>query len=137
LFDWSDFGSISILNRILPVKLLSYYTTLPQAMSTKTNMYTVPSIGAYTVTLQQNMSMTQTDVSLMTLASTFALIGGYAGSIWMIIGCCCGGYSEFSYQNALVRDFVKRRKKQRGSQVVDLDKAISETEPVIFSYWQY
>jgi hypothetical protein len=113
LFDWSAFGSIAALKGIVPVAQLSYYTTLPQAMATKVDWVGEPTIGAYTVTLQQNMMMSDSDVSLLSLDSSLALVGGYAGTVWMIISCFCGGYSDFSYSNALVRDFVKRRKKNR------------------------
>ena len=49
LFDWSAFGSIAALKGIVPVAQLSYYTTLPQAMATKVDWYTNPTIGVYTV----------------------------------------------------------------------------------------
>jgi hypothetical protein len=87
------------------------------------------------------MMMTSSDVSLLSLDSSLALVGGYAGTVWMIISCLCGGYSDFSYSNALVRDFVKRRKKNRENQVMEndenLEKAILNTEPINFNYWTY
>ena len=58
----------------------------------------------------------------------------------MIIVCVFGGFSEFAYQNSLVREFIRTRKNKRGSVVEEdkqLDKLIDNTEPVVFSYISY
>lgn len=84
--------------------------------------------------------ITETDVSLLSLDTSLALVGGYAGTVWLLIACACGGFAQFAYQNSLVRNFIKKRR--QNDQVAvgdeessnDVEQVINSTEPVVFSY---
>jgi hypothetical protein len=86
------------------------------------------------------MMITETDVSLLSLDTSLALVGGYAGTVWLLIACACGGFAQFAYQNSLVRNFIKKRR--QNDQVAvgdeessnDVEQVINSTEPVVFSY---
>lgn len=89
------------------------------------------------------MTVITADVSLLSLDASLALVGGYAGTIWLIIGCIFGGFANFAYQNSLVREFVKKR--TQTSQVDEEEKEnannlkniVDTTKPVVFSYASY
>jgi len=86
------------------------------------------------------MMITETDVSLLSLDTSLALVGGYAGTVWLLIACACGGFAQFAYQNSLVRNFIKKRR--QNDQVAaadeesnnDIEQVINSTEPVVFTY---
>jgi G:T/U-mismatch repair DNA glycosylase len=89
------------------------------------------------------MMFTTTDVSLLSLDTALALVGGYAGTVWLLIACACGGFAQFAYQNSLVREFIKKRRRTDQVAVAeeeemsnDIEQVINSTEPVIFSYAQ-
>jgi hypothetical protein len=142
LFDFSAFASIASLDKYLPVAHLDFYTTSLQPSSTTSGLEWDNTNGIYHIILQQNMMVTTTDVSLLSLDASLALVGGYAGTIWLIIGCFCGGFADFAYQNSLVREFVKKR--SHNNQVVegeeganDLENIVDSTKSVHFSYCSY
>jgi hypothetical protein len=88
------------------------------------------------------MMFTTTDISLFSLDTALALVGGYAGTVWLLIACACGGFAQFAYQNSLVRKFIKKRRRTDQVAVaeeemsIDIEQVINSTEPVIFTYAQ-
>ena len=121
---------------------MDFYTTSLQPSSTTSGLEADNTNGIYHIILQQNMMLTTTDVSLLSLDASLALVGGYAGTIWLIIGCFCGGFADFAYQNSLVREFVKKR--SHNNQVVegeeganDFENIVDSTKSVHFSYCSY
>jgi hypothetical protein len=97
-------------------------------------------MGLYHVILQQDMMLSETDIALMSLDNSLALVGGYAGTVWLLIACACGGFAQFAYQNSLVRDFIKKRRQNNQVTVADeesgneIEQIINSTEPVVFTY---
>jgi hypothetical protein len=139
VFDWSNFSSVSGIKSLYSV-FLDFFTTTVLPYSLASGRANNPAYGLFRITLQQNMMITETDVKLMSLDNSLALIGGYAGTVWLLIACACGGFAQFAYQNSLVREFIKKRR--QNDQVAvgdeessnDIEQVINSTEPVVFSY---
>jgi len=139
LIDWSNFAGVEEIGDQLG-KHFNFYTTTLSPTSFKTNYNRNEWFGIYLVTLQQDMMFSTSDVTLLSLDNCLALIGGYAGTVWLLIICACGGFAQFAHQNSLVRDFIKKRR--QNDQVVvgdeesnnDIEQVINSTEPVVFTY---
>lgn len=87
-FDFSSFGSFSFLQ----IPSYDFYATEFSSSNLYTNFQTDPSYGLYTWAMGQNPKVLSSDVTLLSFDQTLALMGGYAGTVWLILGFFIGGF---------------------------------------------
>ena len=83
------------------------------------------------------------EVTLLSFDQSLALMGGYAGTIWMLIGFAVGGFQSFAYEASLLSLLFTRDKRKRGRNLIEEDDkreaeaCILNREPNSFSYMDY
>jgi hypothetical protein len=87
--------------------------------------------------------MIESEVTLLSFDQSLALMGGYAGTIWMLIGFAVGGFQSFAYESSLLRLLFTRDKRKRGRNMIEeddkreMEACILNKEPNSFSYMNY
>lgn len=102
-FDFTNFSDL--LNFV--GQKMDYYSTSISPSGSIVDWYNIPTKGIYLVQIQQDMMKSSSDISLLSLDDSLALVGGYAATVWLLIGFLFAGFSAFAYRNSLVREFVK------------------------------
>jgi hypothetical protein len=87
-FDFSFFGSLGFLK----IPNFNFYETSFSAFNLYTNFQEDPSYGLYTFAISQSPETHDSDVTLLSFDQTLALMGGYAGTVWLILGFFIGGF---------------------------------------------
>jgi hypothetical protein len=60
------------------------------------------------------------DVTLLSFDQTLALMGGYAGTIWLVIGFFIGGFQSFAYYASMLRQLYTKDRMRRGENLIKL-----------------
>jgi hypothetical protein len=87
--------------------------------------------------------MIEAEVTLLSFDQSLALMGGYAGTIWMLIGFAVGGFQSFAYEASLLRLLFTRDKRKRKQHLIEEDDkreveaCILNREPNSFSYMDF
>ena len=63
--------------------------------------------------------MLESEVTLLSFDQTLALMGGYAGTIWMLTSFVIGGFQSFAYEASLIRLLYTRDKRKRGQNLIE------------------
>lgn len=111
-FDFSSFSFIPIVH-------YDFYETTFQSFTIYTNFNTDPVYGVYATAISQNPKIVSSQVTLLSFDQTLALIGGYAGTIWMILEWFVGGFQEFAYLGSLLRQLYTTDKRKRGTNLIE------------------
>jgi hypothetical protein len=69
-----------------------FYSTSFSSFNLYANFQTDPAYGLYSFALSQSPEVLSSDVTLESFDDALALIGGYAGTIWLIIGFFVAGF---------------------------------------------
>ena len=87
--------------------------------------------------------MIESEATLLSFDQSLAPMGGYAGTIWMLIGFAVGGFQSFAYESSLLRLLFTRDKRKRGRNMIEeddkreMEACILNKEPNSFSYMNY
>jgi hypothetical protein len=136
IFDFSAFD-------FLPVSEYEFFATQLSFFNVYTNLQSDPYTGLYTTAISQDPKMIQSQVTLLSFDQTLALIGGYAGTIWMIIEWLIGGFQGFAYNNSLLRKLYTTDRRRRGRNLIEdddtkeLEARLANRTDAIFSYLDF
>ena len=87
--------------------------------------------------------MIESEVTLLSFDQTLALMGGYAGTIWMLIGFALGGFQSFAYEASLLRLLYTRDRRKRGKNLIEeedrreVEACILNRVPNTFSFFEF
>jgi hypothetical protein len=83
------------------------------------------------------------DVTLLSFDQTLALMGGYAGTVWLVIGFFIAGFQDFAYYASMIRRLYTKDRMRRGENLIKLkDKNEIEARvlnriPGTFNYLEF